>query len=164
MPHTPAGHLITVTPFAADSIEVRAQLSQAKPTSVPVTVKVNYPVKIVGVTPSICPLGDRTGLTLATLDDIDVSIESREQRYNYGERFDEGTTTAANQRISLRALVEQNRYFQMDLGGQTGTSELVLTFGFKDDAAGLLAASMAPTLVALCFAIQRLDAGSRNGG
>lgn len=163
--NAPASHTIAVTPVSTDKIEVRAILSSATPESTPVSLKVNYPIKIVGFTPSLTYLGNRAGLVLPTLDDLDVEIRDKDRKYKYGERFDEGTSSAPNERITLASFRPEAARWDLLAGGTSRIAELSFTFGWKDPAtAALVAAPYCRTLVALTLHIERLDRGSVNAG
>lgn len=159
VPTAPAGYLSQIVPFAAESIEIRASLAVADTVASPVRMVLPYPVRIVSVKPSICAIGDRTGKYVPTADDIDVSIESNDDKYNFMSRVDEGLTTPTNQRVSLVGLDATNRYFQLLLGSKNPNnqrSELLFQFGWKHPTTALT--YYVPVLVSLVLGIERLDA------
>lgn len=157
-----AGHDLLVRPFAGDFYEVQGRLSASKEVTLEIPYRVLYPSVIVSAVPVVTATGARAGaFVLPTIDDVNVSLRSKEGKYNFGERSDEGETSAANSRISLRAFAENATLLRLELGKQTGTSELIFQFGWRDFPT-VAAANLLPCLVSLTLGLQRLDNGSEN--
>lgn len=159
-----AGHDLLVRPFATDFLEIRARLPTIREQSTPIPVQLNYPVLIVGAVPVVTASGARSGtFVLPTIDDIDLAITSRDSRYAFGERYDEGESTAPNARISLRAFDPNGALLRMRLGQDSGQSELTIQFGWRDFVS-VGPAGFLPAYCSIALLLQRLDGGSQNGG
>lgn len=161
-PAQAAGHELLVRPYTRDFHEVRGTLSPTKTETIPIELDLPYGVIIVGAVPVVTPRGARAGtFVLPTIEDVDVTIATDDERYSFGAGQNEGDNKAKNSRLSLAALKADAALLRIALGRQTGNSKMVFQFYWRDPAT-VTAAGYLPCMVSLTLLLARTDAGSQN--